>query len=445
MISFSTILDFIDSLPAVIVFFVACAFLYPMGRFLFPKIKNINVAASIHLTFGLLLSLLLFKSDTFWIVLMAITTYIGVRFCPVWLSCFIASIGLFASHAVVMLRPINWALDMTGITMVMFQKAVSLTFNVSDGKKKKKGEKLVRARWEALSVEECPSFFIYLAYVFTPYGSFSNPFLEFKPFTVMLNRGNRKDEEIPPEDHKFALQRYIGAFLWAIFIQLSMTFISLETTYKAQWYINLPAILKIIVIPTLTIVQASRYFPAWWMVDSGFYELGLGHSGIPTLEFEDVSNLSMLKTLQSPTCDEWMRRWNHTTHLFWKNYLLTRMLNHGVNKVICNVAVFVASMAWHGLRFVYLGLLPEAFLFMAVDSYWNRKFPQKDASKFMKVCHNLWVIMTMMYSTSTWYYPQFETFVYLRCSVYFLPDIIAIGIYIMCLIIPKKKTSDKKE
>lgn len=438
--------EFIDSLPGVIVFFGASALLFPLSRWVFPHIKNVNVVASIHLIFGLILAFVLFKSDILYCLIMAVLTYIGVRFCSVAISNTISAISLLIVYTIVMLRPINWALDMTGLTMVMFQKAVSLSFNLSDGRERKSGKKLVRVPWNDLAVDECPSLFIYFSYVFTPYGSFSNPFLEYKPFIYLLNIGNRKTSDIHPDDHKFAVFRYFGAFLWAGFAYIAMDLISWDSTYNSKWYHSVPIVFRPFICAILTTVQVSRYFPAWWMVESGLYESGLGHSGIGSIEFDHFSSLSMWDTLTSPSTNEWMRRWNHTTHLFWKNYLLTRLLHIGYGKEFSNVMVFVCSMLWHGLKFNFVGALPEAFLCMRADDFWNRKFPQtKDTSIFITTLHHLWVFTSMMYCTSCWYFPDFANFMYVRKSCYFLPDMVAVLIIVICMILPKKKTTIKNE
>lgn len=440
--------EFIDSLPTVIVFFAASSLLFPLARFVFPHIKSVNVQASIHLIFGLILAFLLFEGDILYCLAMGVLTYIGIRFCTVALSNTISAISLLIIYIIVMLRPINWALDMTGLTMVMFQKAVSLSFNLADGRERKSGKKLVRAAWDDLAVDECPSLFIYFAYVFTPYGSFSNPFLEYKPFIYILNSGNRKANNIHSEDHKFATFRYFGAFLWAGFAYITMELISWDTTYNSNWYHSSPIVIRPFICAILTTIQASRYFPAWWMVESGLYGFGLGHSGIGSIEFDHYSSLSMWDTLTSPTTNEWMRRWNHTTHLFWKNYLFTRLLHSGYGKGFANTMVFICSMLWHGLKFNFLGALPEAFLCMRADDFWNKKFPQtKETPFYLRALHNLWVFTSMMYCTSCWYFPDFANFMYVRKSALFLPDIVAVLIIIICLILPKKKTEkvDKKK
>lgn len=254
--------EIIDSVPGVILFFGASALLFPLSRYVFPHIKSVNVQASIHLIFGLILAFVLFKSDILYCLIMGVLTYIGVRFCSVAISNTISTISLLIIYIIVMLRPINWALDMTGLTMVMFQKAVSLSFNLADGKEKKGGKKLARIPWDDLAVEECPSLFIYFSYVFTPYGSFSNPFLEYKPFLFILNSGNRKTSDVHPDDNKFALFRYFGAFLWAGFAYVSMELITWDSTYNSEWYHATPFVFRPFICAFLTIIQVFRYFPA---------------------------------------------------------------------------------------------------------------------------------------------------------------------------------------
>lgn len=438
--SFQRIYETIDSIPTVILFFIASSFLYPLSRFVFPYIKSVTTQALIHLLYGLTLTILLFKGDTIYCIIMTLFTYVGVRYFSVLLCTIISSISLIIALVIVQLRPINWALDITGITMVMFQKAISLSFNISDGREKKSGKKLARQIWDDLSIDYCPSLFMYSAYLFTPYGSFSNPFLEFKPFLFILNSGKRSREEIHDEDKKFALFRYFGAFLWAGFSYVAMSVLNWDTTYGSEWYSKTPFFIRPFVCAILQTILVSRYFPAWWMVESGLYEFGIGHCGIGCIEFDHFTNMSMWDVIISPTSNEFMRRWNHTTHLFWKNYLFTRLLHLGYSKSFANMMVFVCSMMWHGIKFTFLGVLPECFLCMKADEIWNKKFPQNnDTSLLVSFLHHLWVFTSIMYFMCSWYYPDYEHFIFLRKSVYLLPDIVAILIIVICLILPKKK------
>lgn len=428
-------------IPTTVVFFILTALLYPITRFILPKIRSVNAQALFHFVYGAGMSTILFGTDIFYCLFMAGTCYACLLYCSVRVTLAVAVALLALSHLIAMIRPEDWALDMTGLAMVMFQKCVSLAFNIHDGRRMAAGEKLKRKRWESVAVPEPPSLLVWLAYAFTPYGCISNPFIEFKPWEVALHCGERPASAVPERDHALARFRFFGAFLWAAFAQTSMEIVTYETTYASKWFEQVPWFLRAIAVIPITTCLASRYFAGWWLVEAGFAEFGLPSAGI--IGEDEISNLSMLEVLKSPTCDEWMRRWNHTTHLFWKNYLFTRMLNIGYSAGAANTMVFVCSMLWHGFRPVYLLNLPEAFLMMKADKFWNAKFPQRPDTPIMNAFHHFMVIWGMMYSTSSWYFPWIKQFLRVRVMVCFGAPIAYFVIAVIVALLPSQKKKEK--
>ena len=267
--------------------------------------------------------------------------------------------------------------------MVAFQKLCSLSFNIQDGRRLAEGDEKLHPHWKQAAVLERPNIFIYFAYLITPYGSFSNPFIEFKIFDYMLNIGHRK-EPLTDEDKKLAFKRFVEAYICSALTQISFSYVGYDK-FESKWYYALPILLRLCVVVFNTLFTIIRYFCSWWVVESGLYGFGVASSGIfPTVQ-TDVSNLSLLEVLDSRTIQEWFRRWNHSTHLFWKNYLYTRMRAAGFSSSLGNVAVFVCSMAWHGLRPVYLMMLPEAFIYMETDKIFLKKFPLSENSSIWSI------------------------------------------------------------
>lgn len=449
----SFLFDKVDAIfggiPDVVIFFVGTMFCYPMAKFVFPYIKNPNVSALIHIILGMTLALTLFNRDII-IVLVSIILGYGALYIPqAFYGSIVAFIILYGGHIIMAFRPCDWRLDFTGLTMILFQKIMSLCYNLEDGRKLAAGEKFRRKRWEDVAIMKIPSFLHFFAYAITPFGSFSNPFIEYKLFDYMLNRGKLDNSKVTPEDHKFALFRYIGSILWTGAVLFFMNHITYDT-YFSSWYLACPYFIRMILTSCFSLCLCSRYFPGWWLVEAGYYEMGLGSAGI--VKDDEISNLSLWIVCQSQTCDEWMRTWNHTTHLFWKNYLFTRMLNtknaagkQVFNSVHANFAVFICSMTWHGLRPVYYLLLPEAFYIMNTDKFWNSVLPQyQDQPWYISAIHNFWVVLTMSYCTSTWYFPWAEQFFAIRKTSLFLPAIINTFILISLKVYQMKKRKEPK-
>ena len=437
-----SLLDILKNLSTVELYMFISAFLYPMARFVFPHIKSKYINALIHIIYGNILSFALFGiKDSLIMVAFIIISYF-LLFLPPWIAGFIGFSMTMATHVYIVLQGVSWALDITGLSMVCFQKVFSLAWNLYDGKRLQE-KKEVRKRASQLAVFERPNIFIYYAYLITPYGGFTNPFIEFKVFDYMLNIGNRK-EPLTSEDKYLALKRFIEAYLLSGFVAVTMKYMVWEN-YESQWYLNLNIVLKCFAIAALTAFSVTRYYCSWWVVESGYYAFGLASSNLYDNVKYEISNLSLLEVLDSRSCQDWMRRWNHTTHLFFKNYLYARLMAQGFSSAFGNFAVFFVSMAWHGCRPVYFLLLPESFLIMEADRVFCRKFPAKNI--FWILIHDIFVCTTMLYCTSTWFYPWVHNFIYVRKSVYYLPTVFSILMFFALKFVktPKKPEEIKQK
>lgn len=432
----------ISSLPVVVVFMFFCCGLYPMSRWVFPKIKSRNTAAAVHMAYGAIMCFVLFgRIDGSLCVLYVIISYFLITLPPLHASIISFILTMF-SHLYIYLQGVSWAFDFTGFTMCLFQRVCSLSFNLEDGQKKAKGEK-ISEKWAAVALDKKPTFLEFCAYGLTPYGSFCNPFIEFKLFDYILERGNHPDSSVTEEDHKTAKFRFFGSFAHTVVVMISLEYTNMDL-YRSQFYLTKPLIIRLIILTLFTAVLVLRYFCTWWLVESGLYEFGLASSGI--VERDDISNLSLYSAMQSQTIQDWMRRWNHTTHLFWKKYLFTRLLNKKFSASFASTAVFVVSMSWHGCRPVFYMVLPETISLGKVDEYWNKKFPQTPNQPFwMTMLHRIWVVVAMMYTTSTWFFPWFKEFFEVRATVAFLPTLISIVLFVVLKFIPGKKRSSEKK
>lgn len=413
--------------------------LYPMARFVFPLIKNKYISAIIHIIYGEFLSFVLFGvKDSVIMIVFILASYFLLFLDPIKAG-IIGFAMTMATHIYIYLQGVSWALDITGLSMVCFQKLYSLSWNLKDAQDIR-DKKEVRKRMAQLAVDKRPDIIIYYAYLITPYGGFTNPFIEFKTFDYMINRGNRT-EPLTAEDKYLSLKRFIQAYVLSGFVAVTMPYIKWEN-YESEWFLNLNVVFKVFAIGILTSMTVVRYFCSWWVVESGYYGFGLASSNIFGNVKDEVSNLSLFEVLDSRSCQDWMRRWNHTTHLFFKNYIYARLLGAGYSPTVGNLAVFIGSSAWHGCRPVYFIILPEAYIIMQVDRIFCRKFPAKNL--FWIIIHDLFTSLSMLYSTSTWFYPWLGEFLHIRKSVYCFPTVFSICLYFVLKFIPSPKKEEKE-
>jgi hypothetical protein len=397
--------------------------------------------ALIHFIAGFILAVYLYGWDLLYVLFMIVVTYYSLCHHRPSISIILTSILLAISHAIIVYRGADWAVDMTGMTMLILQKIIAISLNLDDGRAMAKGEDLKRRRWEVVALSKPPSLLRYAAWVITPYGGFSGPFYEYTFFEQCLNCGNRATP-IPEEDFAAAKFKFLGGIPHAIYIAVAMEIITYENVYVADWYLNLHPIVRSFVLPFVTCSCALRYFPIWWEVEAGLVAMGMSSNGL--VPGEELSNMSMWYVCQSESVDDWFRRWNHSTHVHWKNYLFTRMLRAGFGRDPANYAVFTASMVWHGFRPVYCMMLPENFLMILVDQFWNNKFPVTDKSpNWIHWLHRAVVVYSMLYTTSTFFWPWVPQFFYVRGTVWYLPDLLYLFIGVVVFVWPKGRV--KKE
>jgi hypothetical protein len=419
---------------------------YPIARFILPRLESIRSAVILHISAGLFQALVLYQGDTLYCLFMTITCYYALIYLRPIYAIIVAYALVMGSHWIIMQRPTDWAIDMTGMTMVLLEKVWSLAFNLQDGLDLEQGKPLARKRWGVVAIREPPSFLIFLAYSFTPFGSFTGPFIEYRVFQELLLCGRKPESATPEADHRRAKFRFFGAFAWAAFVQVALLLLTYENTYIAPWYVGLPVLARSVCLPVITGCLACRYFTVWWLIEASFNEAGLVSTGIDLMNEDEISNLSMGKVLQSVTIDDWFRRWNHTTHLFWKNYLFTRLLDIKFPRSGTNFVVFIASMLWHGFRPVYLAMLPENFLMIQADQIWLRKCaPPEEWAPWAYWAKWLLVKWSMLYTTSTFFFPWMDQFWYVRKTVWFLPTVTWAIIGAVLLVLPRKKSERAAE
>ena len=436
-----SLVEMIRPLYSALIFLLGCWALLPLALWFFPRIKSQDTAALAHAIFGLIYCVLLYKWDTIILLIGIVIGYYAITM-PPRLACLIGFGMSSFSHVLYAIRNRGWAIDISGNFMCLFQRITSLAFNIDDGRKKKNGEEIKRKRWHDVALTEKPSFLRFFAYCLTPFGAFGNPFIEYKVFEYALNVGNRPP--ISADEKKLALRRYLWSFIYAFANLFAMTYIS-ESVYDSSFYCNAFLPVKIGIIVVCQLIQLSRYFTSWYTVEAGYIALGLNNNEI--VPADELQNSQFLYVIQSPTCQEWMRRWNHTTHLFWKNYLYTRMLSHGWSQFISDMTVFAVSSAWHGFRPVFYLMIPETVAIMNADKMLIRKFPlDENSSQLKKILYNAWTLIMMTYASSTFFYPSASRFLSLRNSIYWSPLIVAMTLFVVAKFTPgKRPAKDKKE
>lgn len=432
--------------PGVMCFIIGLG-LYPLSRYVLPNIKSKLTVTWIMVILGMASAIILFKQQMLIALAMSVIFYFPLDKNP--MVCIIcAFIYSSAVNLYYQIATTAWSFTVNGLTMVIFQRIMMTTFNLYHGRQAKAGQEIKRPFHKKLALSERPSFLEWIAFTFTPYGQASGPVFEYKLFEYILESGSHPRVSDDSKSHKRAVRRLFGSLFWGVFTLLFLKYSDISF-YSSEFYIKQPALIRLFLTILCSLIHTTRYFAAWQAYEAGIYECGLGECDL--CEFDDITNYSIVQVLESPTVGIWLQRWNHSAHLFWKKYLFYPLLDNKWGYFIAHHSVFVVSALWHGFYPVYYLLLPEMIASTVADQYLNQCFPQTPTQPFIIKClYRIWVVLSMMNTTSTWWYRTFDAFFFVRKSNGYSGTIIIfamLAITYLCMIIikPQRPKSDKKE
>ena len=420
--------------------------LWPLTCWVLPKFKTRKQAAIFQLAYGFFMCYFLFGPRVIFAVFLAVSIYPFLECTPsyVFISAFLIN---SVTHIYHMIYTSNgWSMAVTGTCIVIFQKIISVSYNLLDGRIAASGEKLKHDRYNLYKLDKKPSFLEWLAYCFTAYGGSTGPFIEFRCFEHLITMHEREHIAADSVDRKMAIKRYLGSLGWAIATLISFKYCN-KDSYSQPWYTEQILLVRVIIMFLITCGQAIKYFTAWFAVEAALFESGLLSADFTDkLPLPSFSNLSLLKVFESPSIGDWMKRWNHTTHLCWRNYLFTRLLDSGYGYTIAYNAVFIMSAAWHGFRPAYYLILPELWVAMQADSMMLKRWPLDTLSGWQRALRSVWVVGVMMLTMCAWWFGTAESFFALRKSVCFAPQVLVVAVFVVMKLLPRKaKTTEEKK
>jgi hypothetical protein len=415
--------------------------LFPLALFVIPRMPNRFCVVLIHLIYGLAMNFILFGMRAFFAVALMLFGYAIIQGPhPLVVLVVVMAVNTFVHlwHLVNCTR--SWSLEVTATCLMMFQRIVSLSFNLRDGK----SEKAVRGVCEGYRLSRRPDAIEIFAFFITPFGGTTGPCYEFCYFDWMLDAPHRPRTEWGSPVRKRAIMYYLLSFAQAGVSLWLSPYCTIEF-YHGEFYMGAPWAAKLVLMVLVSLFWAGKYYVTWYAVQAALVESGIGDC--PFGKEEDWSNMTIWWFLESLSMAEWFQRWNHSTHLFWKNYLYFRVLNAGGPRWIGRALVFVFSSAWHGLKPSYYLVLPEVLLFMWGDRKLLKKFPMSKTDPLWKrLIRHVYVIIGMFSSASGWWFGSFEAYWHIHTSHYFGPAVVGAVLYTIVLFLPnaKRETEVKK-
>lgn len=431
----------IHTIGPTIVIIVIDILLYPFSRYF---IKRFNRSTNLHIftIFGSFLVAFMFRMEAIIPVLMGVISYFLLELNPIIPSVF-AFLFSSAVHIYCMLKVTKgWQWMVDGITMIIFQKIMMTSIDLYHGRKLKQGQK-VRPIHSRVALEKKMSLEEWISYIFTPFGSASGPVYCYKVHDFILSVGERPAISDDSVSHKSALKKFISLPFWVLF-----TFFALKITpisfYKKDFFVNSNVVVRLLLMLVCTFFHTVRYFTAWVSVEAGIYETGVAESGL--CDFDDISNLTIFEVLMSESVGVWLQKWNHSAHIFWKNYFLYPLLDNGVKYSIANPLVFVGSALWHGFYPVYYLVLPEMLAATTADRLIHSLFGSTSGFALpFKLLNTFWIWLSMFDTTASWWYRTYDSFFFVKKSNNYLGTIIVFSVFAVLKIISLfKKPIPKK-
>lgn len=324
---------------------------YPLARWILPHIKSKQNALILHIVLGVAACTFFFRERIILALIMITVGYYILDSNPYT----VFAVSFFMNtviHFVQLVWPVHHKIS--NLTMIVFYKIVATSFNLEDGRKIKQQEKQLDKRQRNFALLQKPTFFEWLSYCFTPFGSISNSFYEYKLFDYLLNIGNNPNKASDKSKSK-ALLCLLRSLVYSAIYYCFRHYFSLDF-YKSEFFLSLNFFVRILLVLFLGIIIFSKDFMLWKAVDAGLYAAGFEDSGFATET--DFSSLTFEFLLSTKTIKEWSGAFNYTNELFWSNYLTLRGPESGLGPTVVYWIMFFAKPIYKGL---YGGILLASF------------------------------------------------------------------------------------
>ncbi|KAK8838035.1 Lysophospholipid acyltransferase 1 [Tritrichomonas musculus] len=409
---------------------------YPLARWILPHIKTRNNSIIFHITFGFLSCVLLYKTGLISALVMLTIGYYILDNNP-----YIVLLISFSMNFLTQLLQLYFPNHprVCSFSKMIFFKIVATSFNLYDGKKLKTKDDEFTKRQKITYLTQKPTLYEWLAYCFTPFGAVSLSFYEFRLFNIILEIGSPK-RQLSKESQTKAFKCLQQSFLhFTVYFGFRHLF-SLKF-YKSEFFLSLNVIVRIFLVLFLGVIIYSRFFMQWKAVDAGLYEAGFLDSGI--IEEDEFNSLSLFNLLSKSSTKEFSKAFNHTTNLFWSNYLKSRAPESGISQSAYDMASFFLKPF---LRGPYGGYLLGAFerkLFVSAESYIQFLAPKYTSNFFW--AEYIFTQVFMIANKASIRFKTIHAFIYVNYVILFFFWMSASAIIVVGFFLSKKVENEKKE
>lgn len=412
---------------------------YPIARWVLPHIKTRQNSIYFHAIYGITCCFVLFKTGLISAMILTIVGYYILDKNPyiVMLSSYFIN---FMIHLLQIFYPNHPRV--CNLAKMIFFKIVSTSFNLYDSRKidlNNENEKFSK-RQKICYLKGKPTFCEWLAYCFTPFGSVSPSFYEFRIFEVILETG-KSERKISDESKQKAMNCLKESFLYFT-IYFGFRHYFRLSFYESEFFTSLNLIFRIILVLFLGLIIYSRFFMQWKAVDAGLFEVGLLDAKI--LEEDEFSSLSLLNLLSKSSLKDYGKAFNHTSNIFWSIYLNSRGPDSGLKQSTFDAISFFLKPFIRGPYGGYfLGTL-ERKLYASAEVFLHLVAPNYFAHTFW--IDFLFTQISMIANKSSIRFKTIRAFFYVNYVLFFVfwfsaAAIIVVGYFLS----KKKKEKDEKK
>jgi len=250
---------------------------------------------------------------------------------------------------------LGWHLDFTGPQMLLTQSLTALAYQLHDGRRLRKGEKLEEAYLEAKSMQDVPHLFDYYAFVYFFPAFLAGPSHQFKDFMHLCDGSLFPEKKCPPTvlPSLYATARallFAPAFFlvawWPVTITTQAEFGTHNIVYQLAYLWVGFAIFR------------CRYYFGWYLSEAAFVSSGAGYSD--NGKWDRVRNVKPLKVEFAENIRGITSNWNICTANWLKYYVYYRL-----PVSIRTYGTYFVSAFWHGFYpgyysfFIYAAFLTE--------------------------------------------------------------------------------------
>lgn len=393
-----------------------------------------------------------------------LASYLAIRVAPTQYSHIavfvIAGLALALSqiHKQIYSFGVN-GLDVPMNLMFNYCRLTSLACCVRDGQtvieaRKQKKEPDLKRRELQYAVEEMPSFFDFMAYLYFCGAAISGPFYEFKDFQQMMAReGDFKDV---PSTLVPGLKRFAHA--WGCVATGAILASQVDEKFMLT-----PEFLNDFSIPQKLFYQylvvklvMQTYLVGWCLMECGPIAAGLSFNGYDKetgeAKHDRVRSCDIWKLETSFRIKDFLANWNISAHMWLKYYIFLRMLPNnkkGKGQAAAALTTFIVSSIWHGFYpgffsfFLGAGLLDYQAKLAGQALYPFVEKWMPDTLMYF-ICW-LWCYLMCGYFATSFVLLSFENFHQVYASMHYIMHIVLAAFIVISLaLMPTKKASRGK-